>query len=136
LRVLDVDLGQGALGSSSAKSRHGGGGVGTLAGGQVTLRTDTVDGDASRDPLLDVAHHGLGLCVRRLVEVVVLKNEVSVCLSCSEYVNVTYVDVQLRSWVRLLRRLERDTNEVLAKHVVEHAGTEVAVLLEDLVKDL
>jgi hypothetical protein len=73
LRVLDVNFSERALGSSSAESSHSGGGVGTLAGGQVTLRADTVDRDTLADPVLDVANHGLGLCVGGLVEVVVLR---------------------------------------------------------------
>lgn len=63
LGVLDVDLGHGALGSNAAEELHGVDGSGTLAGGKVSLRTDTVDGDTGGDPLLDVLGHGLGLCV-------------------------------------------------------------------------
>jgi hypothetical protein len=66
--VLDVDLGERTLGSSAAKSCHGGGGVSTLAGLQVTLRANAIDGDTSGDPLLDVADHGGRLRVRSLVE--------------------------------------------------------------------
>ena len=68
LGVLDVDLGERTLGGGSAERGHGGGSVGTLAGGDVTLRTDTVDGDTGGDPLLDVADHTLGLGVGRLVQ--------------------------------------------------------------------
>jgi hypothetical protein len=66
--ILDIDLGQGALGSGTAESSHGGGSVGTLARLQVTLRTNTVNGDAGSDPLLDVADHGGRLRVRSLVK--------------------------------------------------------------------
>lgn len=66
--ILDVDLGERTLGSGTAKSGHGGGGVGALAGLQVTLRANTIDGDTSGNPLLDVADHGGGLSVAGLVE--------------------------------------------------------------------
>jgi hypothetical protein len=66
--ILDVDLGQRTLGSGTAKSCHGGRGVGTLARLQVTLRADAVDGDTGSDPLLDVADHGGRLRVRSLVK--------------------------------------------------------------------
>lgn len=66
--VLDVDLGERALGCSTAKSCHSGGSVGTLTGGQVALRADTIDGNAGSDPLLHVPDHALGLGVRCLVK--------------------------------------------------------------------
>lgn len=66
--ILDVDLGERTLGSGTAKSGHGGGSVGALAGLQVTLRANTIDGDTSGNPLLDVADHGGGLSVAGLVE--------------------------------------------------------------------
>jgi hypothetical protein len=55
--VLDVDLSHGALGSGTAKSSHSSDRVGTLTGSQVGLRTNTVNGNAGGDPLLDVADH-------------------------------------------------------------------------------
>lgn len=66
--VLDVDLSERTLRSGTAKSSHGGGSVSTLAGRQVTLRTDTVDGNTGGDPLLDVADHGRGLSIVGLVQ--------------------------------------------------------------------
>jgi hypothetical protein len=66
--ILDVDLSHGALGCGTAKDCHGGRGVGTLAGCQVALRTDTINGNTRRNPLLDVAGHGGRLRVRSLVE--------------------------------------------------------------------
>ena len=66
--ILDVDFGESALGSSAAEELHGTRGIGTLALGQVTLRTDTIDLPALADPFLDLAGHGLGLRVRSLVE--------------------------------------------------------------------
>ena len=117
LGVLDVDLGHGALGSNAAEELHGVDGSGTLAGGKVSLRTDTVDGDTGGDPLLDVLGKGLGLCVVGSVKVVV-------------------VDVTLGRWVSLLGSLESDADKVLTEDVVEDAGTEAAVLLEHLVDDV
>lgn len=61
LSVLDVELGDGTLGSSTAEKSHSTRGSSTLTRGQVSLGTDTVDGDAGGDPLLDVLGHGLGL---------------------------------------------------------------------------
>jgi len=63
LRVLDVNLGHGALGCGTAKESHGLDGAGTLTGGQVRLRTDTVNGPSLGNPLLNVAGNGLCLCV-------------------------------------------------------------------------
>jgi hypothetical protein len=63
LGVLDVNLGERTLGGCCAERGHGSRGVGTLAGCQVTLGTDTVDGDTGGDPLLDVADQTLGLRV-------------------------------------------------------------------------
>ena len=68
LSILNVDLSQRTLGSSSAESGHGSRRIGSLAGGQVTLRTNTVDGDARGDPLLDVADHALCLRIRSGIE--------------------------------------------------------------------
>jgi hypothetical protein len=102
--VLDVDLSHGTLRSGTAKSSHGGDGVGTLAGCQVGLRTNTVNGDTSSDPLLDVADHGGRLCVGSRVEVVV-------------------VDVTLRVGVSRLGGLESDAHKVLPEDVVEDTGT-------------
>jgi hypothetical protein len=70
LGVLDVDLGHGALGSRAAEKLHGVNGGGTLARAQVSLRTDTVNGDTGGDPLLDVLGHSLGLSVVGLVKAV------------------------------------------------------------------
>jgi hypothetical protein len=66
--VLDVDFGHGTLRCGATESSHGGDGVGALAGGQVGLRADTVDGDAGSDPLLDVLDHSLRLGVRGRVQ--------------------------------------------------------------------
>jgi hypothetical protein len=117
LGVLDVDLGESALWGSSAESSHGSRSVSTLSGCQVTLGTDTVNGDTSGPPLLDVLDHSLGLSVVGAVQVVV-------------------VDVQLGVGVGLAGGLEGDPDEVLAENVVEHAGAEATVLLEHLVDDV
>jgi hypothetical protein len=126
--VLDVDLGQGALGSSTAESSHGGGSVGTLAGLQVALRTNTVDGDAGSDPLLDVADHGGRLRVRSLVKAG--KCQFLLAHEESSINSLVVVDVTLSVGVSLLGGLEGDADEVFAENVVENAGTEAAVLLE------
>lgn len=69
LRILDIELSDCTLGSSSAQSSEGSGRLRTLAGLQVSLRTDAVNGHTSRAPGLDVLDQGLRLCVRRRVEV-------------------------------------------------------------------
>jgi len=57
-RVDDIDLGEGDLGDSGAGKRvDGGGRRRTLSGLQMTLRSDSVDGDAGSDPLLNVVDH-------------------------------------------------------------------------------
>jgi hypothetical protein len=117
LGVLDVDLGKSALWGSSAESGHGSRGLGTLSGLQMTLGTDTVNGNTSSPPLLDVLDHSLGLSVLGVVQVVV-------------------VDVQLGVGVGLAGGLEGDPDKVLAENVVEHAGAEATVLLEHLVDDV
>ena len=117
LGVLDVDLGHGALGSRAAEKLHGVDGGGALAGAQVSLGADTVNGNTLGDPLLDVFGHALGLCVRSNVEVVV-------------------VDVQLGGRVSSLGGLESNADKVLAKDVVEDTGTEASVLGEHLVDDV
>jgi len=68
LRVLDVNLGHGALGCGAAEKSHGVDGGSTLTGGQVSLRTDTVNGPSLGNPLLNVAGNGLCLCVRSSVQ--------------------------------------------------------------------
>lgn len=117
--VDDVDLSEGDLGDAGGgEGLDGGAGLAREAGREVGLRADAVDGDAGRDPLLDVGDHAGGhLRVVGLVEVVV-------------------VDVQLRIRVRLARRLERDAHEVLAKHLREYGAAEGSVLVEDLVYDI
>lgn len=70
LRVLDVHLGECAFGGGAAEGSHGGGSIGALAGAQVSLGTDAIDGDTGRDPLLDVADHALGFGVAGLVEAI------------------------------------------------------------------
>lgn len=74
LSILNVNLSQRTLGSSSTESGHGSRCVGALARGQVTLRTNTVDGDARGDPLLDVADHALRLRVRSGIETTPCQN--------------------------------------------------------------
>jgi len=64
LSVLNVNFGERTLRGRSTKRGHGIRNVGTLAGRNVALRTDTVNGDASSNPLLNVADHTLGLGVR------------------------------------------------------------------------
>jgi hypothetical protein len=80
----------------------------------VGLGADTVNGDTGGNPLLDVAGHGLCLCVAGAVEVVV-------------------VDVELGLWVGGLCGSESSGDKVLAENVVEDGRAEGAVFVEDLV---
>lgn len=77
----------------------------------------TVDGNASRNPLLDVGRHARGLSVGGRVEVVV-------------------VDVKLRIRVGLLRRVEGNLHEVLTEDLGEYTVAERAILVKDLIDDV
>jgi hypothetical protein len=118
-RSLDVQLCDGdLLDARGGEGLEGAGDVAPLAGAQVGLAADAVDGHAGRDPLLDVRDHARGqLGVRGRVEVVV-------------------VDVQHGVRVGLARGLEGDAYKVLAKHVGKDRGAEGAVLIEDLVDNV
>ena len=84
----------------------------------MALRTDAVDGNALRHPLVDVVDHTLGyLRVVGNVEVVV-------------------VDVQLGVGVGGAGGAESDADEILAEDTAEDTVSEVAVFSEDLVDDI
>ena len=82
------------------------------------MRADAVDGDALRNPFVDVVDHAFCyFCVVRDVEVVV-------------------VDIQLRIRVRCPGRSESNSNKVLTQNSLEVTIAQVAVLGEDLVYDV
>lgn len=82
------------------------------------LRTDTIDGDTLRHPLVDLLDHSAGnLSVVGVIEVVV-------------------VDVQLGGGISGASSAEGNTNEVLAEDSAENTITERAVLSKDLVDDV
>lgn len=66
----DVELGDGALVGGGAQGLHGGAGAGGLAGLQVRLRADAVDGDAGGAPGLDLGDQAGGFGVGGRVEAV------------------------------------------------------------------
>jgi hypothetical protein len=67
-RILNIDFSQSALWGGGAERGHGSRCVGSLAGGQMALRADAVDGDAGCDPGLDIADYALRLGVTGGVE--------------------------------------------------------------------
>ena len=117
----EIELGHGALGGSGADGLEGGGDVvGVVEGAglaEMGLGTDTVDGDAGGDPLLDVGDETGGLGVGGRVQVVV-------------------VDVELGVGVGSAGGLEGDTDVVLAENLHEDVLAESTVLVEGLVDNV
>lgn len=114
----DVELGDGALADDGAEVLQGSGVLRDgPAAAQVRLGANTVDGNASGDPLLDLGDHALGLSVVGGVEVVV-------------------VDVELSVGVGGTGSLEGSGDEALTEDVVEHGGAEATIFGEDLVDDV
>ncbi len=114
IKLRDGDL----LHAGGSESLDSAGQASTLPGRQVALRADAVDGNAGRQPLLDVGHHALGqLRRRRAVEVVV-------------------VDVQLSIRVCCAGGVEGDLDKVLAQNLREDRVAKGTVLSEDLVADV
>jgi hypothetical protein len=124
--ILDINLSHGAFGRGTTESSHGRDGVGALAGGQVGLRADAVNGNTRSDPFLDVLDHGLRLGVGCSVQASRVSGWQMVRTWRSSLV---VVNVTLRARVGLLRSFKCDGYEVLAKHVVENTGAEATVLL-------
>lgn len=83
---------------------------------QVSLGTDTVDGDAGGDEASDERDHGVDLAAG-VVEVVV-------------------VDVKLCGGVGGFGGAEGNVDEGFTEHVVENGGAEGAVVVEDFVHDI
>lgn len=79
------------------------------------ILTDSVNGNASSDPLLDVGDHAVGQ------------------LGIGGAVQVVVVDVQDRVWVSRAGSFEGDADEVLTKHVREDRAAQRTVLIKDLV---
>jgi len=117
--TLDIELGYGnLLDAASGESLDGASEGRSLTGVQVSLGADSVDGDARRDPLLDVSDHSVGQLGR------------------GGAVQVVIVDVELRIRVGLAGCLEGDPNEVLAQDLRENGAAQRAVLGENLVADI
>lgn len=117
--VLDIELRHGDLLDVDSGERLDGVGERlALAGLEMALRADAVDGDAGLEPLGDVRDHALDeLGVVGPVEVVV-------------------VDVEHAGGVDGAGGLEGDAHKVLAEDVGEDRGAQRAVLVEHLVDDI
>ena len=84
----------------------------------MSLRADTVNRDALRNPLINVSNHAGGdLCIVGNVEVIV-------------------VDVELGVGVSSAGGAERNADKVLTEDAAEDTITETTVLGEDLVDDI
>jgi hypothetical protein len=116
-RTRNIELRDGALLGDSAQRGKCGLDASGLAGAQVGLGADAVDGDAGGGPGFDLGGHAFGFAVRGAVEVVV-------------------VDVEFCGGVGGLGGFEGELDEGFAEDVVEDGGAEGAVFGEDLVDDV
>lgn len=92
------------------------------------LGANTINRDPLGNPSLDIANHGLRLCIRCGVETSHCQNYTA----ASGLSNLlVVVDVQLRCGIRLLCCLESNPDKGLTKDVVEHTRTEVTVLCKE-----
>lgn len=112
--LLDVGGSKSSQGSGSARGR-----VPSTGSGQVRLTADTIDGNALREPLVDVLNHTLGQ------------------FSVIGIVNVVVIDVELSIWISGTCSAESNTDKVLSENPGENTiSTEVAVLAEDLINNI
>jgi hypothetical protein len=121
VRPGKIKLGHRTLGGSSADGLEGSRDVVRVVEGtglsEMGLGTNTINGDAGGDPLLDVRDESGGLGVSGRVEVVV-------------------VDVELGVGVGSAGGLEGDADVVLTDNLHEDVVAESAVLVEGLVNDI
>jgi len=85
----------------------------------MSLCSDTIDGPASSNPLLDIFDHALGLAVVK-----------------SLFDSVVVVDIKLRTGISLTGRFECNTDEVLAEDFGENGISETSILVKHFVNDV
>jgi len=114
----NIQLGDGNIeaGSGEGGKWGGEGWDGTVANNQVSLSTNTMDGDTTADETVDQSNE-VGELGARVVQVVIVK-------------------VQLCAGVGSSGGLEGNINELLAEKPVEDGVTECTVVLEDFVENV
>jgi hypothetical protein len=92
--------------------------VPSTGSGQVSLCSDTIDGDTLRQPLVNVSNH-------------------TRCdLGVGSDIKIVVIDIEFGIWISGASSAESNTNEVLTENTAEDTVTEVSILSEDLVDDV